>query len=172
FLAQMWREFLDSETHAKGPGSTVIKVVDGSLYGQRLTGIAGVANSGSDRNWTGHHFGQANWYAVGRLAWNPDLDSRRLASEWVSMTFTHDRNAATAIIRVMLESHEAVVDYMTPLGLHHIMWGGHHYGPAPWWGEGGPPGLNPVLLPWGGRTRAGLRSDASGQQCRRPVPFA
>ncbi|HEV8485790.1 MAG TPA: alpha-glucuronidase family glycosyl hydrolase [Blastocatellia bacterium] len=144
FLAQMWREFLDSDTHAKGPGSTVIKVVDGTLYGQRLTGIAGVANTGSDRNWTGHHFGQANWYAFGRLAWNPDLDSRRIAGEWVSMTFTHDLNAAAAITRMILESHEAVVDYMTPLGLHHIMWGGHHYGPAPWWEKEARPDWNPV----------------------------
>ncbi|MCV6070642.1 alpha-glucuronidase, partial [Escherichia coli] len=68
FLAMMWREFLDSDTYAEGPGSTVAKVIDGSLYGQRLTGMAGVANTGSDRNWTGHHFAQANWYAFGRLA--------------------------------------------------------------------------------------------------------
>jgi len=144
FLAQMWREFLDSDTHAKGPGSTVIKVVDGTLYGQRLTGMAGVANTGSDRNWTGHQFAQANWYAFGRLAWNPDLDSRHIASEWTGMTFTHDINAADAITRIMLESHEAVVDYMTPLGLHHIMWGGHHYGPAPWWDKEARPDWNPV----------------------------
>ena len=133
FLASMWREFFDSDTYAKGAGSTVTKVVDGSLYGQRLTGIAGVANTGSDRNWTGHQFLQANWYAFGRLAWNPDLSSRRIAEEWIEMTFTHDPAARAVIARIMLESHEALVDYMTPLGLHHIMWGGHHYGPAPWW---------------------------------------
>ncbi len=133
FLAPMWREFFDSDTHAKGAGSTVTKVVDGSLYKQRLTGIAGVANTGSDRNWTGHHFAQANWYAFGRLAWNPDLSSRRIAGEWVRMTLTNQTTAADTIVRLMLESHEALVDYMTPLGLHHIMWGGHHYGPAPWW---------------------------------------
>lgn len=133
FLAQMWREVLDSDTYAKGPGSTVAKVIDGSLDGQRLTGMAGVANTGSDRNWTGHHFAQANWYAFGRLAWNPDLPSRQIADEWVQMTFTHDPRAVEVMTRRMLESHEAVVDYMTPLGLHHIMWGNHHYGPAPWW---------------------------------------
>lgn len=133
FLAPMWREVLDSETYAKGRGSTVAKVVDGSLYGQRLTGIAGVANTGTDRNWTGHQFLQANWYAFGRLAWSPDLTSRQIADEWIGMTFTHDAKAAAAIARIMLESREALVDYMTPLGLHHIMWGGHHYGPAPWW---------------------------------------
>ncbi len=133
FLAQMWREVLDSDTYAKGPGSTVTKVVDGSLYGQRLTGIAGVANTGSDRNWTGHDFGQSNWYAFGRLAWNPDLASERIAREWVRMTLTNDSKTVTTITRIMLESYQALVDYMTPLGLHHIMWGGHHYGPAPWW---------------------------------------
>ncbi len=74
FLAPMWREFLDSDTHAKGPGSTVTKLTDGSLYHQRLTGMAAVANTGSDRNWTGHHFAQANWYAFGRLSWNPDIN--------------------------------------------------------------------------------------------------
>ena len=136
FLAPMWREFLDSDTHAAGPGSTVTKVVDGSLYDERLTGIAGVANTGSDRNWTGHHFAQANWYAFGRLAWDPDLSSRRIAAEWVGMTLTPEPRAAAAIVRLMLESHEAVVDYMMPLGLHHIFWPGHHYGPAPWWDKG------------------------------------
>src|SRR5262249_32932274 len=77
FLASMWREFLDSDTCAKGPGSTVTQVVDGTLYHQKITGMAGVANTGTDRTWTGHHFLQANWYAFGRLAWNPDLSSQQ-----------------------------------------------------------------------------------------------
>ena len=145
FLATMWREVLESDTYAKGPGSTVAKVVDGSLYAQRLTGIAGVANTGSDRNWTGHHFLQANWYAFGRLAWNPDLASRQIAEEWIKMTFTHDPKATETIASIMLESREAVVDYMTPLGLHHIMWGGHHYGPAPWWDTEPRADWNPVF---------------------------
>lgn len=132
FLAPMWREVLDSDTYSKGPGSTVTKVLDGSLFGQRLTGMAGVANTGSDRNWTGHHFAQSNWYAFGRLAWDPNTSSRQIADEWAQMTWTHQPGALSAIKRIMLESREAVVDYMTPLGLHHIMWGGHHYGPAPW----------------------------------------
>ncbi len=144
FLPQMWREILDSDTYAKGRGSTVSKVLDGSLYGQRLTGIAGVANTGSDRNWTGHHFGQANWYGFGRLAWNHDLTSRQVAEEWTKMTLTRDAEAIRTIAGLMLESHQAVVDYMTPLGLHHIMWGGHHYGPAPWWNTEPQPYWNPV----------------------------
>lgn len=144
FLASMWREFLDSETYSKGIGSPVSKVLDGSLFGQRLTGIAGVANTGSSRNWTGHHFAQANWYAFGRLAWNPDLKSDEIARDWIHMTFTHDPPALDTLSRIMCESHEAVVDYMTPLGLHHIMWPGHHYGPAPWWDKGERPDWNSV----------------------------
>lgn len=135
FLAPMWREFLDADTFAKGKGSTVTKIADGSLYQQKLTGIAGVANTGTDRNWSGHHFAQANWYCFGRLAWNPDLSSKQIAGEWIRATFTSDAKAVATLTRLILESHEAVVDYMTPLGLHHIMWGGHHYGPAPWWNK-------------------------------------
>ncbi len=144
FLAQMWREFLDSDTYARGQGSTVTKVADGSLYHQPLTGMAAVANTGSDRNWTGHHFAQANWYAFGRMSWNPDLASRQIADEWIKMTLTSDARAVEIITRIMLESHEALVDYMTPLGLHHIMWGGHHYGPAPWWDTEKRDDWNPV----------------------------
>jgi alpha-glucuronidase len=144
FLATMWHEFLSSDTYARGRGSTVAKVADGSLFGQRVTGMAGVANTGSARNWTGHHFAQANWYAFGRLAWNPDAPPRQLADEWVRMTLTHDPRAAAVVTRLMLESHEALVDYMTPLGLHHIMWGGHHYGPAPWWDTEPREDWNPV----------------------------
>jgi alpha-glucuronidase len=144
FLASMWREFLDSDTYASGRGSTVSSVVDGTLYRQRLTGIAGVANTGTDRNWTGHHLLQANWYAFGRLAWNPRLSSEQIAKEWTSMALTHDVEAAHKIVRLMLASHDAVVNYMTPLGLHHLMWGGHHYGPAPWWDKEKRDDWNPV----------------------------
>ncbi len=144
FLATMWSEFLLSDTFAKGPGSRVIQVVDGTLYRQRLTGIAGVANTGSDRNWTGHHMLQANWYAFGRLAWSPQLSPQELAGEWIRLTLTRDTKAATAIWLMMLGSHEAVVNYMTPLGLHHLFWGGHHYGPAPWWDTEKRDDWNPV----------------------------
>lgn len=146
FLAPMWREFLDSDTFAAGDGSTVTKIVDGTLHSQRLTGMAGVANTGTDRNWTGHHLSQANWYAFGRLAWNPDLSSKQIATEWTRSTLTHDARAVATIVRLMLESHEAAVDYMTPLGLHHLMWGGHHYGPAPWWDTEKRDDWNPVYF--------------------------
>jgi len=144
FLASMWREFLDSDTYARGRGSTVTRLVDATLSRQRLTGIAGVANTGSDRNWTGYDLLQANWYAFGRLAWNPQLSSEQIATEWTRMTLTHDATAVTTIVRLMLGSHEAVVNYMTPLGLHHLFWGGHHYGPAPWWDTEKREDWNPV----------------------------
>jgi len=144
FLATMWREFLDSDTYARGRGSTVTRVLDGTLYRQRLTGIAGVANTGSITNWTGHDLLQANWYAFGRLAWNPNVSSEQIATEWTKMTLTHDARAVATIVRLMLESHEAVVNYMTPLGLHHLFWGGHHYGPAPWWDKEKRDDWNPV----------------------------
>jgi alpha-glucuronidase len=144
FLAPMWQECLDSDTYAQGPGSTVARVVDGTLSGRDLTGMAGVANTGSDRNWTGHPFAQANWYAFGRLAWDLDLPSRGIAEEWIGMTLTHDPEAKAAIGRILLESCEAEVDFMTPLGLHHIMWPGHHYGPAPWWDKAKRPDWNSI----------------------------
>jgi alpha-glucuronidase len=144
FLASMWREFLDSDTYARGRGSTVTKTIDGTLYRQRLTGIAGVANTGSATNWTGHDLLQANWYAFGRLAWDPDISSEQIAIEWIQMTLTHDTAAVKTMSRLMLESHEAVVNYMTPLGLHHLFWGGHHYGPAPWWDTEKRDDWNPV----------------------------
>jgi alpha-glucuronidase len=144
FLAPMWRECLDADTFARGRSSTVTKVVDGSLHGQKLTGIAGVANTGTERSWSGHHFAQANWYAFGRLAWDPDFTARQIAEEWIRMTFTNDAKVINTLARIMVESREAVVDYMTPLGLHHIMWGGHHYGPAPWWDTEPRADWNPV----------------------------
>jgi len=102
-----------------------------------MTGIAGVANIGTDRNWSGSHFDQANWYAFGRLAWDPNRSSRAIAEEWVRLTFGNDQRLVQTITTMMMSSHQAVVNYMTPLGLHHLMDRGHHYGPGPWI-EGGP----------------------------------
>ncbi|HET6979341.1 MAG TPA: alpha-glucuronidase family glycosyl hydrolase [Pyrinomonadaceae bacterium] len=144
FLASMWRDFLSADTFTAGRDSRVAQVVDGSLFRQRLTGIAGVANTGSDRNWTDHDMLQANWYAFGRLAWSVYFSPEQIASEWIKMTLTHDSSAVTTIMEMMLRSHDAVVNYMTPLGLHHLFWGGHHYGPAPWWDTEKRDDWNPV----------------------------
>lgn len=114
YLATMWKEFY----HYVQPSS--------------LKGVAGVVNVGDHVNWCGHDFAQANWYAYGRLAWNPDLSAEEIAREWLAQTFTTDRRFVEPMTQVMMESREAVVDYMMPLGLHHIFAWGHHYGPEPW----------------------------------------
>ena len=120
YLAPMWREFF------------------GFVAPERLVGIAGVANIGLDTNWCGHHFSQANWYAFGRLAWNPNLKSEEIAEEWLKQTFAPQGNQNyqlstihSQLLSMMLRSREACVDYMMPIGLHHIFRFDHHYGPEP-----------------------------------------
>jgi alpha-glucuronidase len=130
YLGTFFKEVLESDTYAKGAGSTVRKVVDGSLDGYQLNAIAGVSNVGNDRNWCGHPFGQANWYAYGRLAWNLSLSAEDIAREWAAMTFSTE--VVNEVTSIMMKSHETCVNYMTPLGLHHIMGWSHHYGPGPW----------------------------------------
>jgi alpha-glucuronidase len=132
FLGPLFEETLRADTHAKGEGSTVAKVVDGSLHGYARTGIAGVANVGTDRNWCGGVFACANWYAFGRLAWDHALTSDQVADEWIRRTFGNDPALVAPVKEMMLGSREAAVDSMTPLGLHHLMAEGHHHGPGPW----------------------------------------
>ena len=132
YLGPLFEEALRADTWTRGAGSTVARVIDGSLYGQRLTAIAGVANIGSERNWCGSIFNQANWYVFGRLAWNPDLSARAIAGEWVKMTFSSDPRFVEPVVKLMLGSREAAVDYMTPLGLTSQMAAGTHFGPGPW----------------------------------------
>jgi alpha-glucuronidase len=132
YLAPLFKETLSADTYSKGEGSTVAKVIDGSIDSFVQTGIAGVANIGNDASWSGHPFAQANWYAFGRLAWNHELTSEDIAKEWTRMTFTNDKAFVNEVVDLMIASREAAVNYMTPLGLHHIMGWNHHYGPAPW----------------------------------------
>ena len=113
FLAPMWTEFF------------------GFVDPASLVGVAGVSNIGDDVNWCGHHFSQANWYAFGRLAWDPGLTSRQIAEEWLRQTFTTEPEFVEPVAEMMLGSREACVDYMMPLGLHHIFKDDHHYGPYP-----------------------------------------
>ncbi len=130
YLAPMWKEFFSFVK----PNS--------------LRAMAGVANIGDDVNWCGHHFAQSNWYAFGRLAWNPALTSEQIADEWLAQTFDnaqctmHNAQSAgttehCALKQVMLDSREACVSYMMPLGIHHIFAGIHHYGPEPWYAPRG-----------------------------------
>ena len=130
YLAPMWKELFDADTFAKGPGSTAAKVIDGTLEGHAHTGIAGVANTGSDRNWCGHDFAQANWYAYGRLAWDPGLTAEAIAEDWIRMTWSNAPDVVAAVRGIMMASREAFVDYTMPLGLHHLI-GGDHYAPMP-----------------------------------------
>ncbi|HVO74610.1 MAG TPA: alpha-glucuronidase family glycosyl hydrolase, partial [Ignavibacteriaceae bacterium] len=132
YVGPLYQELLDSDTYEKGERSTVAKIIDGSLESHSLTGIAGVSNIGTDRNWTGHLFGQANWYAFGRLAWDHKLSSDSIAGEWIRMTFSNQPEVIQTIKSIMMASRENCVNYMTPLGLHHIMGWDNHYGPGPW----------------------------------------
>lgn len=132
YLAPLFKETLCSDTYSDGEGSTIAKLTDGTLRKQSKTAISAVANIGEDANWCGHHFAQANWYAFGRLAWNHQLSSEQIADEWLKMTFNDDKNFVEPIKTMMLDSREAVVNYMMPMGLHHIFAWEHHYGPEPW----------------------------------------
>ncbi len=113
YLAPMWKEFFRD------------------VEPEWLAGVAGVANIGKDRNWCGHHFSQANWYAFGRLAWDSSLSSEQIAREWLEQTFCSDEAFVFMMSTIMEESRETCVDYMMPLGLHHIFKFDHHYGPEP-----------------------------------------
>jgi alpha-glucuronidase len=137
YLAPLFEETLGSDTFAKGAGSTVARVIQGEVDPYAITGMAGVANVGTDRNWCGSAFACANWYAFGRLAWNPGTSSAEIADEWIRRTFTSDPAFVEPVKKLMLGSREAAVDYMTPLGLVHQMARNHHYGPGPWV-SGGP----------------------------------
>jgi alpha-glucuronidase len=132
YLAPLFKECLESKTYRPEKTSTVADVIDGSAYNNEESAIAGVSNIGNDRNWTGHLFNQANWYCYGRLAWNHALTSEAIAQEWISLTFGKDPDVKNTILRMMMDSRENTVNYMTPLGLHHIMGRNHHYGPGPW----------------------------------------
>ena len=132
YLGTIWKEVLDADTFATGTGSTVARVTDGSLRGHKLSVIAGVANTGTDRDWTGHPLAQANWYAFGRLAWDNSLSAEAIAREWAQMTYGTNPATVQTITKILLGSRETVVNYSMPLGLHHIMAEGHHYGPGPW----------------------------------------
>ncbi len=131
YLAPMWKEYLQFDLFTRGPGSTLGAIIDGSLQKRAMTGIAGVANTGDEKNWCGHLFAQANWYAFGRLAWDHTQSAGDIANEWIQMTLGNDAGVVSTVHAMMMGSWEACVNYMTPLGLHHIMQVDVHYGPGP-----------------------------------------
>mgnify|MGYP001243018376 CR=1 FL=1 len=144
YLAPLWKECLDADTYQDGAGSTVMRMTATPLFPGAITAIAGVANIGTDTNWCGHPLAQANWYAFGRLAWNPQLTSGEIVEEWIRQTFDMPQDAEQSVKELMLGSREAVVNYMMPLGLHHLFAWGHHYGPEPWCAV---PGARPDWMP-------------------------
>ena len=135
YLHPMWKECLDSDTYQKGEGSTVRDITTGKLHKRPINAIAGVTNIGDSLNWCGHHFAQANWYAYGRMAWNPQLSSEEIADEWIKQTFTDNPKFVDPVKDLMLESRENTVRYEMPMGLHHTFAGAGHYGPGPWEGS-------------------------------------
>jgi alpha-glucuronidase len=152
YLAPLWKEVLDAPT---GRGGTVAQVI-------APAGMAGVANTGSDRNWSGSHFNQANWYAFGRLAWDPSLLSEQIAREWAAQTFSRAPEFLGKVVPMMIASRQAVVDYMTPLGLAHQMATGSHYGPGPWVCDLDRPEWNPCYYSRAGQDGIGFDRTASG----------
>lgn len=168
YLAPLFEECLRADTYANGKGSPVSR---------NITGMAGVANVGNDINWCGHPFAQANWYAFGRLAWGEDhpahiddadradsdnISSAVIAEEWIRQTFSNRSGVIDTLKMIMLTSREIAVDYMTPLGLHHIMGYSHHYGPAPWYDQASRPDWNPVYYHRADSTGIGFDRTSTG----------
>ncbi len=134
YLVPLFKECLESDTYCDGPGSTVSNITRGMIYpdSYSTTAIAGVANIGRDENWCGHEFAQSSWYGFGRMAWDANLTAEEIAQEWIVQTFSSETSFVEPVLDMMMSSREAAVDYMMPLGFHHIFAWGHHYGPEPW----------------------------------------
>lgn len=162
YMAPLFKEVLNADTHSKPAGSTVAQIVDGTADAHTLSGMAGVSNIGSDINWTGHPFGQANWYTLGRLSWDNTLTSAQIANEWIRQTFTNKQAFIDTVQQMMLASREIMVNYMTPLGLHHIMGYGNHYGPAPWYNKAPRADWNPVYFHRADSIGIGFNRTATG----------
>ncbi|WP_432280309.1 alpha-glucuronidase family glycosyl hydrolase [Stakelama saccharophila] len=162
YLGPLWEEVLEADTRRHGEGATVAKVIEGRYGAHKLTGMAGVANIGDDRDWTGSTFNQANWFAFGRMAWNPQSSARNIAVEWAELTFGPRDDVTRTVLDMMMTSREAVVNYMTPLGLAHQMATGHHYGPGPWVSDLGRPEWNPAYYNRADKDGIGFDRTASG----------
>lgn len=131
YLGTFWKEILDFDTFAKGPGSFVKRIIDGTVFERKNCGIAGVSNVGDDPNWTGHDLAQANLYTFGRLAHNPDESVERIVEDWITLTFGKDEKVKENIKYMLMKSHRAYEKYTTPFGLGWMVNPGHHYGPNP-----------------------------------------
>ena len=172
YEAPLFKEVLQTDTYAKGKGSAVQQIISGRLYEHSLNGIAAVSNIGNDRNWTSHPFAQSNWYALGRLAWDEKLTAASIAGEWIRQTFTNNPKQVSSLQQLMLSSYETMVNYMTPLGLHHIMGNGHHYGPAPWSNNLPRPDWNPVYYHRADSFGIGFNRNSTGSNALAQYPEA
>lgn len=161
YEAPLFKEVLDADTYTKGKGSPV---------NSTLSGFAGVANIGNDMNWCGHLFAQSNWYAMGRLSWDHQLSSETIAKEWIKQTFTNDPAFVQPVLNMMLRSRELMVNYMTPLGLTHIMYNGHHYGPMPWGNTLGRADWNPVYYHKADSAGIGFNRTSTGSNALAQYP--
>jgi alpha-glucuronidase len=162
YLGPLYEEVLKSDTYAKGEGSTVARVIDGTVFGSTVSAISGVANIGTDTNWTGSHFNQANWYVYGRMAWDPDATAAEVADEWVRQTLSNDPMVVGPVTTMMMSSRQTVVNYMTPLGLAHIMGSDDHYGPGPWLNNLSQADWNPVYYHKADATGIGFDRTSKG----------
>ncbi|MEO6360223.1 MAG: alpha-glucuronidase family glycosyl hydrolase, partial [Sphingomicrobium sp.] len=168
--AQITKEYLGFSTHlaylgtmwSDALGSRTARPKQASQVADTISTIAGVANTGTDRNWSGSDFDQANWYAFGRLAWNPHADPSVIAQEWIRMTWGNDPRLVRPVVAMMMRSREAVVDYMTPLGLSHLMGTSHHHGPAPWISDLSTPSWNSAYFHRADANGIGFDRTASG----------
>lgn len=136
-LASMYEEIINTDLKPDQPGGEVFSLVSGT---------AGVSNIGTARNWTGNLFGQADWYAFGRLSWSPKRSAEDIFHEWTKLTFGVKEQVTAKIMKMLTLSYPACVNYMTPLGLHHIMNSNHHYGPGPWVDDLGRADWNPIYF--------------------------
>ncbi|XEC93963.1 alpha-glucuronidase family glycosyl hydrolase [Paenibacillus tarimensis] len=129
YLVPQWKEVLDFDTFAKGEGSDVKRIADGSLFGAKYGGYAAVSNIGDDDNWTGHTLAQANLYGYGRLVWNPELPAEAIAEEWIRQTFGSDEQVIAVIQDMLMSSWSIYESYTAPLGVGWMVTPNHHYGP-------------------------------------------
>ncbi len=131
YLVPQWKEILNFDTQLHGEGTTVRRIVDGSVHGNPYSGCAAVSNIGNNSNWTGHLLAQANFYGYGRLSWNPGLSADEIAGEWINLTFgfATDQEPFQILLRILMESWEIYESYTAPLGVGYMVNPDHHYGP-------------------------------------------
>lgn len=129
YLVPQWKEILNFDTRLQGEGTTVKRIVDGSVHGNPYSGCAAVSNIGKDTNWTGHLLAQANLYGYGRLSWNPELSAEEIADEWITLTFGSDGTLSRTLLSILMDSWEIYESYTAPLGVGFMVNPDYHYGP-------------------------------------------